>query len=101
MKKPILILLACSSVLLAGCASNNPQEEYAKAKALCTMTWYDVYASSDSALFYDCKSREEARDDRFWYCAWKCDEAIDDNRDLTLQNSSTETVACLNLCMWE
>jgi len=65
------------------------------------MTWYSAVAADDAWMYYNCQTKENIRMGRFNSCSYNCDTAIDDNRDLTLQNSSTETVACLKLCMWE
>lgn len=102
MKLSVVLLTLSSAIVLWWCAWLSNTEKYERELKDCNMTWYTLMIHP---AFYDwkyiCVTEEEKRTNIFRECSRSCDRAIDDNRDLSLTNSSTETLWCLKLCMWE
>jgi hypothetical protein len=98
MNKLILTILCLSSVVLAGCSTQ--QEMYNEAKRWCNMSWYSVYTHPDFYEWrYICTTKENIREYKFRGCSNDCDNAIDDYRDVS--NIQDLTISCLKLCLWE
>ena len=98
MKTIKLIPLLAIVLFLAGCGT--AQQKYEKVQRSCNMSWYVVSQSPYwKPVSFRCMHEMDVRKHHFEDCARFCDVAIDDYRDVW--HMTDNTIACLELCMWE
>lgn len=92
MKTIIAIILL--SLVLVWCKSQA--DRYNDIAEWCTMPWHII---TQRGVFYDCETEERVMQDKFSFCSYRCETAVDDYRDVSLTNAETWLQKCLEICM--